>query len=239
MPVTKGAGNPDWTLDETLLALDLLYRHGAPLSKTHSDVGALSTILRAAHLFPIENRKENFRNGDGVALKMQNLQSALNPERRLSSSKTDRAAVAEFPPQRKLELAAIAAVILGELSRGTAIEDVPEERTVFQKVGSLQRHIVPETGVCDASYLINATTKHLYVQSAISRRRISTDTYARAFLKHITSYRFHSSSARPKLASATWLSFAPDAIAFVHRLISTRKRWVGIDDARSHLNSAK
>ena len=96
MPVTKGAGNPDWTLDETLLALDLLYRHGAPLSKTHSDVGALSTILRAAHLFPIENRKENFRNGDGVALKMQNLQSALNPERRLSSSKTDRAAVAEF-----------------------------------------------------------------------------------------------------------------------------------------------
>ena len=127
MPVTKGAGNPDWTLDETLLALDLLYRHGAPLSKTHSDVGALSTILRAAHLFPIENRKENFRNGDGVALKMQNLQSALNPERRLSSSKTDRAAVAEFPPQRKLELAAIAAVILGELSRGTAIEDVPEE----------------------------------------------------------------------------------------------------------------
>ena len=73
MPVTQGAGNPDWNRDETLLALDLLYRHDTPIHKGHDDVAELSTLLRAARIHPLEGRRPSFRNADGVALKLQNL----------------------------------------------------------------------------------------------------------------------------------------------------------------------
>lgn len=127
VPITKGAGNPDWTWDETLLALDLLYRHGAPLDRHHPLVLALSDTLRSAVIHPREGRKENFRNPDGVALKMQNLQSAIDPARRLSSSRTDRAIVSEYPPSRKNDVAQIAATILSELMLNPQIEEVPED----------------------------------------------------------------------------------------------------------------
>jgi 5-methylcytosine-specific restriction enzyme A len=41
MPVTKGHGNLDWTRDETILALDLLYRFGKPLDRRHDAVAEL------------------------------------------------------------------------------------------------------------------------------------------------------------------------------------------------------
>ncbi|WP_151343464.1 hypothetical protein [Rhizobium leguminosarum] len=64
---------------------------------------------RGAEIYPKTGRKDNFRNPDGVALKLQNLQSAVDPTRRLSSSRRDREAVAEFPQSRRDELAHIAA----------------------------------------------------------------------------------------------------------------------------------
>lgn len=96
MPVTRGSGNPKWTWDETLVALDLFYRRGA-LDRRHPEVVGLSDLLRGASLFPVKGRKDNFRNADGVALKLQNLMSALDSGRSLSASSTDRAVVAAFP----------------------------------------------------------------------------------------------------------------------------------------------
>lgn len=108
MPITKGAGNPPWTWDETLLALDLLYAHTKPIDRSHTDVGELSRLLRAAPFVEPELRKENFRNSDGVALKLQNLWSALHPGKGLSSSKRDKAVVAAFPPYEQPKLRIIA-----------------------------------------------------------------------------------------------------------------------------------
>ncbi|MBA1140245.1 hypothetical protein [Mesorhizobium neociceri] len=81
MPVTQGSGNPDWTRDEALLALDLLYRNGKPIDRRHSDAIELSNVLRVAGIYPRAGRKDNFRNADGVALKMQNLLSAIAASR--------------------------------------------------------------------------------------------------------------------------------------------------------------
>lgn len=101
MPVTKGAGNADWTWDETILALDLYYRRGGPVERSDKEVVALSDYLRASDFVPTaEGRKPNSRNADGVALKLQNLKSALEPGRGLSSSKRDREVAAAFPPSR-------------------------------------------------------------------------------------------------------------------------------------------
>jgi 5-methylcytosine-specific restriction enzyme A len=97
MPVTRGHGNPDWTRDETILALDLLYRFGKPLDRRHDAVAELSNLLRHSQLHPPEKRTETFRNADGVALKLQNLFSAVEPGRGLTYSKTDFEVVADFP----------------------------------------------------------------------------------------------------------------------------------------------
>lgn len=76
MPATEGSGNPVRTEDETILALDLLYRFGRPVGKEHLEVLNLSRLLRAATIYPLHGRKENFRNSDG-ALKLQNPFSAV------------------------------------------------------------------------------------------------------------------------------------------------------------------
>lgn len=94
MPVTKGQGNPDWTLEETILAPDLLQRHGFRVpGKTHTDVQGLSSLLRALPIHPLTVRLQKFRNVDGVYLKLQQLFS-LHPTRHLhrglNPSETDR-----------------------------------------------------------------------------------------------------------------------------------------------------
>lgn len=105
MPVTKGAGNPDWTRDETILALDLYLKHGRKLlDQTHPDVIALSTFLRALPLYAESVRKESFRNPHGVRLKIQNLDSArrkldLEESPKISTSRMDLAVWKELGNQ--------------------------------------------------------------------------------------------------------------------------------------------
>lgn len=131
MPVTKGSGNPKWTRDESLLALDLLYRHGKPIDRQHADAIELSSLLRTARIYPVTGRKESFRNADGVALKMQNLLSAIDSNRGLSFSKTDTAIVGDFPSSRKNELAKLATAIRVALTVEPTTEIDSDDDLVF------------------------------------------------------------------------------------------------------------
>lgn len=119
MPVTEGSGNPVWTEEETILALELLYRHGKPIDKKHSEVAELSALLRSAEIYPLEGRKENFRNADGVSLKLQNLFSAVVPGRGLTFSKTDKRVVDAYPTAKRGELTTLATAIRQRLSADT------------------------------------------------------------------------------------------------------------------------
>jgi 5-methylcytosine-specific restriction protein A len=127
MPITQGAGNPDWTRDETLLALDLLYRHVSPIHKGHPDIAELSALI-----YPVEGRRPSCRNEDGVGLKLQNLLSAIDPSRGLSSFATDRALVAEYPRSRAKEVAQIASSIREAIARGETEEPVPDDELFIE-----------------------------------------------------------------------------------------------------------
>lgn len=131
MPVTKGHGNPNWTRDETILALDLLYKHGKPIDRKHLDVIGLSEFLRRISIHPHNVRTDKFRNPDGVALKLQNLFSAVEPGRGLSYSKTDMRTVNDFPQTRKPELTEIAELLRVSLEANEPIEMLIEEAEVF------------------------------------------------------------------------------------------------------------
>ena len=70
--------NPNWTEDELLLVIHLYFENGW-LDKTHPKVIEMSQILNRLPVHSKENRQKNFRNPNGVAMKLGNLMR-LDPD---------------------------------------------------------------------------------------------------------------------------------------------------------------
>lgn len=67
--------NPNWTKDETILALDLYFRVGQKMpGENHPEVIALSKLLNELDIIPKTIRTESFRNPEGVSMKVGNIQ---------------------------------------------------------------------------------------------------------------------------------------------------------------------
>jgi len=91
MAKTQGHGNPDWSRDEVILALDLYLACGGIVpGGSDSRVIALSETLRGLALHPPESRVGSFRNPDGVSFKLQNLRQIASGKGLANVSKTDR-----------------------------------------------------------------------------------------------------------------------------------------------------
>ncbi|TMX64592.1 HNH endonuclease [Vibrio rotiferianus] len=91
MAATKGHGNPHWTRDETILALDLYFKVGGALSSQHEDlVAELSKYLRSAPFHEGKKKNGTFRNVEGVGFKVQNLRAAATGKGLKNVSKVDR-----------------------------------------------------------------------------------------------------------------------------------------------------
>lgn len=97
MARTQGHGNPNWTRDETILALDLYFDlDGKIPSGSDKRVMALSEVLRSFPYHAEASRKASFRNPDGVAFKLQNLRQIATGKGLGNVSETDRAVFLEF-----------------------------------------------------------------------------------------------------------------------------------------------
>lgn len=97
MAVTKGHGNPNWTRDEVILALDLYHTCGGQLpGPTDDRVCELSALLRAFPHHSNAARQESFRNPAGVAFKLQNLHSVATGTGLKNTSKIDHEIWEEF-----------------------------------------------------------------------------------------------------------------------------------------------
>ncbi|CAN7649193.1 HNH endonuclease [Mesorhizobium sp. LjNodule214] len=231
MPVTKGSGNPKWTRDESLLALDLLYRHGKPIDKHHADAIELSRLLRAARIYPEAKRKESFRNPDGVALKTQNLLSAIDPTRRLSSSETDKEVVVEYPSNRKIELAKLATAIREALATESASEIETDDDPAFPEGKILTaRHRQRDRRL--RAKLIEARRPSglkcevcSFGVSANSPR--STDSFFEGH--HTVPLAAAEGERKTRLSDMSLLCAC--CHRFIHRLIVDNKRWISINEA--------
>lgn len=95
--VTKGHGNPDWSHEEVVLALEL-YQECEDQVPGPSDerVCELSRLLRSFPYHAEAARKESFRNPAGVAFKLQNLKSVRTGRGLKNTSQVDREVWAEF-----------------------------------------------------------------------------------------------------------------------------------------------
>lgn len=234
MPVTKGSGNPNWTRDETLLALDLLYRHDAkPLDRSSGEVADLSRLLKSAQLHPIEGRKDNFRNTDGVALKLQNLLSALVPGRGLSSSKTDREVVSAFPQSARDRLAGIAAAIRAELETGSPIADVPDDEVFVEGRVITVQHRARDRRL-RLKLLAGKSDNALVCEICSFEPPPITRSLRESFFEahHIVPLATVEIS---KTRVADMALLCAGCHRFIHRLISSRARWIGIGEGRAVL----
>ena len=100
MARTHGHGNPKWTRDETILALDLYFECGGnvPPGKD-ARVQKLSKMLRSLPYHGAVLRKDSFRNPDGVAFKLQNLRQVATGKGLGNVSEMDRIVWSEFGSQ--------------------------------------------------------------------------------------------------------------------------------------------
>ncbi|WP_428417388.1 HNH endonuclease [Methylibium sp.] len=97
MAVTKGHGNPDWTRDEIILALDLYFQcHGIVPSPNDPQVISLSGVIRSLPIHSGATKRETFRNAAGVAFKLQILRQVATGQGLSNSSKADRSAWADY-----------------------------------------------------------------------------------------------------------------------------------------------
>ncbi|AYG73603.1 HNH endonuclease [Rhizobium sp. CCGE532] len=237
VPVTKGAGNPDWTWDETLLALDLLYRHSVPVDRNHPDVRDLSSALRTAEIHPKDGRKDNFRNPDGVSLKLQNLQSAIDPTRGLSSSKRDREAVAEFPISRKRELAEIAAAILRELSNEPQPSEVPQDEVFIEGHVITASHRRRDARL-RRRLLDKRTEERLICEICDFSPPSLTRTLRESFFEAHHIVPLSDAVGQTSTRVADMVLLCAGCHRFIHKLISWRKQWVSVETARTLMKSA-
>lgn len=127
--------NPKWQRDELILTLNLYYELDSKLfSNTNSQVIELSQQLNSLPIYSQAERNLNFRNANGVAMKLSNFMAidADNTNQGLSSySKKDKEIYNEFHGKRN-ELKQIANLILNSiqdeevLSQLYNIEDQPD-----------------------------------------------------------------------------------------------------------------
>jgi 5-methylcytosine-specific restriction protein A len=91
LAVTHGHGNPNWTKDETILALNLYFQLDGKIPGSSSQaVQELSLLLNQLPIHALELRNKKFRNPDGVAFKLQNIRSVATGVGLSNTSRTDK-----------------------------------------------------------------------------------------------------------------------------------------------------
>jgi 5-methylcytosine-specific restriction protein A len=129
MARTQGHGNPNWTRDETILALDLYFDlKGKVPAGSDEQVKALSQVLRRFPYHALASRKDSFRNPDGVAFKLQNLRQIATGKGLGNVSETDRAVWLEFgeSPTRTKSLANLIRLSVDDDRFAQPLQDVVE-----------------------------------------------------------------------------------------------------------------
>ncbi|ANJ66225.1 HNH endonuclease [Halothiobacillus diazotrophicus] len=237
MAVTHGHGNPHWTRDETILALDLYFDcDGKIPSSTDDRVQALSELLRSFPHHSMSARKPSFRNADGVAFKLQNLNQVATGKGLGNTSKMDHQVWEEFghDPVRTKQVANLIR------SGIEVVEGIKEDSGEYE--------VFPEGKVVTETHLRRERSPKLRARLIEQRKKSNAlaceicGSKPPATSEAIEDAMFEAHHMIPLAASQERQTKLKDMALLcanchrmLHRAISVEKRWLSIAEARSLL----
>ena len=240
MAKTAGRGNPPWTRDEIILALELFFQAGmVALSDTDERVIALSDVLRSLPGNEFRARNPSFRNPAGVAFKLSNLQSVATGKGFANSSAVDLAVWKHFESRsaKVKEVAQLIRTFAAEapldfslddadvqFPEGIIITTIHRRRERNRKLRNALLQDRRERGVlaCDCCGITNSNTS-----------------------KSLEDAIFEAHHLRPLSEVGETITRLPDVALLcanchrsIHRLIASTGRWPSVHDLRTALGLA-
>ena len=239
MAVTKGHGNPHWTRDETILALDLYFDCADQLpSSSDQRVHELSELLRAFPHHSHAARKESFRNPDGVSFKLQNIRQVATGKGLGNVSKMDRQVWAELgsEPQRTKQLAAL-------IRKGIeVVESVKEEEAPYE--------VFTEGRVVTETHLRRERDPKIRKKLLQAKRNAGSleceicGNYSPVKTPELEESMFEAHHILPlsvtqerKTKLSEMALVCANCHRMIHRAIALRKRWLSIEEAQKILSN--
>jgi len=146
MAVTSGHGNPKWTREEVILALELYHRVSDSIPGPSDErVVSLSQELRSLPYHSDAAKKASFRNPDGVAFKLQNIRQVATGHGLGNTSKMDREVWGEYGADPIATSEAAARIRQGIkltqlVSEADVDFEVPEGRSVTEAHQKIERN---------------------------------------------------------------------------------------------------
>lgn len=238
MAVTKGHGNPNWTREEVILALDLYNQlNGSIPGPNDERVIALSEELRSLPYHREASKVASFRNPAGVAFKLQNIRQVASGQGLPHTARTDREVWNDFGSNKAATTTAAARIRNGiqiaridtpqdedfEFAEGRAVTEahkrIERNKSIRRKL--LTTRLAAGTLQCD---LCACTGEHLdkSVRESI-------------FEAHHTRPISETGEVKTKLSDMALV--CANCHRLIHRLMNLRKGWIGVDAAKKVLST--
>jgi 5-methylcytosine-specific restriction protein A len=239
MARTHGHGNPNWTRDETILALDLYLSSEKRLpSPTDPRVRKLSELLRSLPYHANASKNESFRNPDGVAFKLQNLHNVATGKGLGNVSEMDRQIWSEFG-SRPSEVKPLAELI----TAGVKFETLePEPGDSYEDEEFFEGRLLTEFHKRRER---NPNVRKRLLASRRRLGRLACDLCRGHSLSGDPTFEDASFEAHHTIPISTTLArttriaelalLCANCHRLVHRAISFKKRWLSIDECRGLL----
>ncbi|MGA0571278.1 HNH endonuclease [Variovorax sp. VNK109] len=235
MAKTLGHGNPPWTRDETILALDLLQRRGmnAP-GPEDPDVQELSQLLRALPIYAENQKLETFRNAAGVAFKMKNLKAVDGEGGLKNVSTVDREVWRDFGQRPDLVKQLVEAIKSGAEELKDEVAAEPEDIEFWEGRTVTAVHLRRER---------KASLRHKVIANRRKVGHLCCEACGHApSLPNLEDAEFECHHVRPlattgivatKLADVALL--CANCHRLLHRLMVAEKRWVSVESLKQVL----
>jgi 5-methylcytosine-specific restriction protein A len=238
MARTHGHGNPDWTRDETILALDLYFSIGTTPDRNDSRVEKLSELLQNLPYHASHERQGSFRNTASVFFKLQNLRQVATGEGLSNVSAMDRRVWAEFgeSPDKVNKLAELIRNSVASLNEAVLSRDDINDEEFFEGRILTVLHRRRERDPRVRARLLSKRRKLAGLSCDLCN---CTPMTGEASLEDAC---FEAHHTVPIAATAERITRISDMALLcanchrvLHRAIAVQKRWLTVDECRAFM----
>lgn len=236
MAVTKGHGNPDWTREEVILALNLFNElKGVIPSPNNEYVIALSDELRSLPYHQEASKVASFRNPVGVTFKLQNLRQVASGKGLAHTARADKEVWNDFGDDPAAVAEAAARIRSG--LKIAQVSSQPDDEFEFNEGRAVtEAHKRIERNKSIRKKLLKNRKEEEKLHCEICKcngLNIDENLRESIFEAHHKKPIAQTGEIKTKLSDMALL--CANCHRLVHRLISNKKQWISIDEAINYL----